>query len=94
MTWMEINRSERPGLADQVLVGQTALSVSHYIYLSTSGYGKPWKVTYGNRTSEQTIRIYEPPALVELGEFGKDTLGSGGTAPDGYHAFVSRDWPL
>lgn len=30
------------------------------------------------RTNEQiTAAVYEPPALVELGEFSEDTLGSG-----------------
>ncbi len=26
---------------------------------------------------EQTIPVYEPPALVEVGEFSEDTLGYG-----------------
>lgn len=31
---------------------------------------------------QTTPTIYEPPALVELGEFGEDTLGEGFEAPD------------
>jgi hypothetical protein len=28
-------------------------------------------------TNEPSVVIYEPPVLVELGEFGEDTLGFG-----------------
>ncbi|HEY6422604.1 MAG TPA: lasso RiPP family leader peptide-containing protein [Pseudonocardiaceae bacterium] len=31
---------------------------------------------------QTTTAIYEPPVLVELGEFGEDTLGSGEAFPD------------
>ncbi|MGH3831977.1 MAG: lasso RiPP family leader peptide-containing protein [Pseudonocardiaceae bacterium] len=35
------------------------------------------------RTNEQTTTaVYEPPMLVELGEFNEDTLGAGGRAAD------------
>ena len=27
---------------------------------------------------QTTVPVYEPPVLVELGEFGEDTLGGGG----------------
>ncbi|MGH3694705.1 MAG: lasso RiPP family leader peptide-containing protein [Pseudonocardiaceae bacterium] len=34
---------------------------------------------------EQTTAVlYEPPVLVELGEFGEDTLGAGMAFPDSY----------
>jgi hypothetical protein len=33
--------------------------------------------------TEQTTAVYEPPALVELGEFSEDTLGITGTKTDG-----------
>lgn len=45
-------------------------------------------------TTEQTVRIYEPPVLVELGKFGEDTLGGGGTNSDGQHAYFFRGWPF
>ncbi|MGH3866720.1 MAG: lasso RiPP family leader peptide-containing protein [Pseudonocardiaceae bacterium] len=31
---------------------------------------------------QTTATIYEPPVLVELGEFGEDTLGFGQNSPD------------
>ncbi|MGH3825468.1 MAG: lasso RiPP family leader peptide-containing protein [Pseudonocardiaceae bacterium] len=31
---------------------------------------------------QTTTPVYEPPALVELGEFGEDTLGAGQAFPD------------
>jgi hypothetical protein len=31
---------------------------------------------------QTTTTTYEPPVLVELGEFGEDTLGLGSDAPD------------
>ncbi len=31
---------------------------------------------------QTTATTYEPPVLVELGEFGEDTLGLGSTVPD------------
>ncbi len=31
---------------------------------------------------QMTATVYEPPVLVELGEFGEDTLGNGHTFPD------------
>ncbi len=33
---------------------------------------------------QTTAVIYEPPVLVELGEFGEDTLGVGEAFPDSY----------
>jgi hypothetical protein len=33
--------------------------------------------------TEQTTAVYEPPALVELGEFSEDTLGHNGLSSDG-----------
>jgi hypothetical protein len=33
-------------------------------------------------TMQTTAAIYEPPVLVELGEFGEDTLGYGRNSPD------------
>jgi hypothetical protein len=33
-------------------------------------------------TNEPSVVIYEPPVLVELGEFGEDTLGLGRSYPD------------
>jgi hypothetical protein len=33
--------------------------------------------------TEQTTAVYEPPVLVELGEFSEDTLGITGQNTDG-----------
>ena len=34
---------------------------------------------------QTTATTYEPPVLVELGEFGEDTLGAGSCFPDDIH---------